>query len=119
MSNPRVLVVDDEKHIRQALERWFDGTEFEIDMAKDGQEAVEKVGANSYDVITMDLVMPRMGGLEAVEKIRAINADVPILIMTASHDRPVDAEALGVTKIMAKPLTLRDWEVEIRKVLGL
>jgi CheY-like chemotaxis protein len=119
MSKPRLLVVDDEKHIRQALERWFEAAGFEIDLAEDGQEAVEKCSSSSYDVITMDLVMPRMGGLEAVEKIRELAPDVPILIMTASHDHPTDAEALGVSKIMAKPLTLREWELEIRNVLGM
>ncbi len=117
MSKPRLLVVDDEEYIRFALRRWFEICGFEVDLAEDGEVAVAKCRTGSYDVITMDLVMPRMNGQNAIRGIRAINPTVPIIVLTAYQERAGDLRAVGASRVLAKPLALHDLEVEIRRLL--
>ena len=83
----RVLVVDDSAFVRRALARMLGAApDIEVvDVAVDGQDAVEKVAALRPDVITMDIQMPRMGGLEALERIMALHP-VPVLLLS-SHTR--------------------------------
>ena len=117
MSKPRLLVVDDEEYIRFALRRWFENCGFEVDLAEDGDVAVAKCRTSSYDVITMDLVMPRMNGQTAIRSIRSFNATVPIIVLTAYQERAGDLSSVGATRILAKPLALHDLEDEVRRVL--
>ncbi|NUM56888.1 MAG: response regulator [Candidatus Hydrogenedentes bacterium] len=116
-TKPRILVVDDEENIRFALNRWFEMSGFEVDTAEDGAVAVEKCRTGRYDVITMDLVMPKMDGPSAIGAIREANPDVPILVLSGFPDRVVDAPALGATKILAKPVLLSELEQEVRALL--
>lgn len=117
MSKPRLLVVDDEEHIRFALHRWFEACGFEVDLAEDGDVAVGKCQSTSYDVITMDLVMPRMDGVDAISAIRDLDPHVPILVFSGYHERVSDAVQTGATRTLAKPLTLHELEREVRSVL--
>lgn len=116
-TKPRILVVDDEANIRYALDRWFAMSGFDVDTAEDGAVAVEKCRASRYDVITMDLVMPKMDGPSAIGAIRELDPDVPILVLSGFPDRAADAPALGATKILAKPLMLSELEQEVRALL--
>lgn len=116
-TKPRILVVDDEENIRYALNRWFEMSGFDVDTAEDGVVAVEKCRSTRYDVITMDLVMPRMDGSAAIGAIRELNPDVPILVLSGFPDRVSDVTTLGATKILAKPVMLSELEQEIRGLL--
>lgn len=115
---PRILVVDDEENIRLALNRWFEMSGFEVDTAEDGIVAVEKCRCTRYDVITMDLVMPRMDGSSAIDAIRRLNPDVPILVLSGHPDRVSSPQTSGATKVLAKPMLLSELEQEVRAVLG-
>ena len=117
-SKPKILVVDDEPNIRFALNRWFEMSGFDVDTAEDGVAAVEKCKATRYDVITMDLVMPKMDGTTAIGAIRKLNPDVPILVLSGFPDRATDAPGLGATKILAKPMLLSELEQEVRALLA-
>ena len=114
---PRILIVDDERSIREALRRWFRIHGFETEEAVDGIEAVEKCAANQYDVITMDLEMPRMGGIEAIEIIRETRPEAPILVLTGYSRVPSSPALKGVAKILAKPIRLTELEREVRKLV--
>ncbi|HOZ49539.1 MAG TPA: response regulator [Candidatus Hydrogenedentes bacterium] len=117
MEKPRILVVDDEEAIRNTLHEWFDGCGFDVDRAKDGQEAVEKCERKRYDVITMDLNMPRMNGAEAMSRIKQRYPDVPIILFTGT---PMDWEEVplnSAAKVLVKPLKLRTIEEEVRRFL--
>lgn len=118
MQNPSILIVDDEANIRAALARWFEMRGFDVFTAEDGLDAVAACANRRFDVITMDLEMPRMGGIEAVRAIRKSDARVPILIVTALPNDADLALAGGATKILVKPLRLRELEVEVRLVLS-
>ncbi len=112
-----MLVVDDEENIRTALERWFEASGYEVDSAADGADAVRKCATQEYDVVTMDLEMPRMNGVEAIAAIRNLRPTVPILVLTGFLGRADEALKNGATKILAKPLSLRRLEEEVRALL--
>ena len=112
----RILVVDDEEKIRSALSQWFDLRGFLVDEAVDGVQAVEKCSDAVFDVITMDLEMPRLNGFGAISKIREINPKVPILALTGYTRLSEEAMNSGANAVLMKPIPLRDLE---RKVLDL
>lgn len=117
MSKPRILVVDDEDNIRYALKRWFEVCGFEVDLAEDGLSAVQKCAENNYNIITIDLEMPRMNGAEAIAEIKLSHPEVPIIVFTGYSENSEDAAQCGATKILGKPLSLRKLEEEVRTLL--
>jgi CheY-like chemotaxis protein len=114
---PRILIVDDEEHIRSTLHRWFYLRGFDADQAQDGAEAVEKCANNEYDVITMDLEMPRMNGAEAIAIIRRTCPGLPIVLLTGYSQDSSEEVFHCVSKVLTKPLSLHQIEAEIRAVL--
>jgi CheY-like chemotaxis protein len=119
MGKPTILIVDDEANIRGALFRWFEIRGFDVAAAADGLEAVSLCAENCYDVITMDLEMPRMGGIEALTAIRKTHPNVPILVVTGYARDAQRALNAGAVKVLTKPLRLSDLEDEVRGVLPL
>ncbi|MCP4640052.1 MAG: response regulator [bacterium] len=113
----RILVVDDEEHIRFALRRWFQNRGFDVDVAEDGAVAVEKCEANDYDVVTMDLEMPRMNGTEAIVAIRQTHPRLPVIVLTGYHRRGESAAEFGATKVLTKPTSLHELESEVREAM--
>lgn len=99
------------------MNRWFEMSGFEVDTAEDGAVAVEKCKTTQYDVITMDLVMPKLDGSSAIGAIRETNPEVPILVLSGFPDRVADAQSIGATKILAKPMLLSELEQEVRALL--
>ncbi len=114
---PRLLIVDDEENVRNALKRWFELGGFEVDLAEDGVVAVERVQERAYDAITMDLQMPRMSGTKAIEEIKQVRPEVPIVILTGFHSHPGKVTESGAAKVMTKPVSLRDLEEAIRGLI--
>jgi two-component system, chemotaxis family, protein-glutamate methylesterase/glutaminase len=104
----KVLIVDDSALVRKQLKGLIEGLSFEIDIAKNGQEACDKASATDYSVITMDVNMPVMDGLTAVKKIMKTNP-TPILMVSSltSDDAPTTMQALehGAVDYVAKPGT--------------
>ena len=117
LSKPRILIVEDEYNVRDALDRWFTLRGFEADEAEDGTVAVEKCRKSTYDVITMDLEMPKMNGIEAISHIRKIHPKTPIVVLTGFLPEPSGFSMAGVTQIVTKPVPLRELETIVRKVL--
>jgi two-component system, chemotaxis family, protein-glutamate methylesterase/glutaminase len=93
----RVLVVDDSAFVRQALARMLGGgTELEVvGLAVDGRDAVDKVKALKPDVVTLDIQMPRMDGLEALEEIMA-ESPVPVLLLSSQTRQGADVTLRGL-----------------------
>jgi CheY-like chemotaxis protein len=98
----RVLVVDDSQIIRQLIRVILELDGFEVMTAADGAECLEAVGEYRPDVITMDLVMPRLDGLRTVERLRRAPAgrEVPLVVVSAT---PVGPRLSGVDAVVAKP----------------
>jgi DNA-binding response OmpR family regulator len=81
----RVLVVDDEKLIAKGIKFSLESDSMIVDRAYDGEEAVEKVNSGSYDLILLDVMLPKLSGYEVCRKIRE-KSQVPIIMLTAKGD---------------------------------
>ncbi|MDP2424108.1 MAG: sigma-54 dependent transcriptional regulator [Bacteroidales bacterium] len=114
----RILVVDDERSIRSTLREILEYEKFEVDDAAEGQEAIEKAKSNRYDVILLDIKMPRMDGIEVLEQLMKFT-DVPV-VMISGHgtiETAVEAIKKGAYDYIAKPLDLNRLLVTIRNAL--
>ncbi|MDO5687051.1 MAG: response regulator [Neisseria sp.] len=104
----KLMIVDDSNIIRKRIERSFNATQFElVAVAGDGAEAVEKFQQFQPDVVTMDLTMPNMDGLECIQKLREISKEVSILVVSALSDKATGLKALqyGARGFICKPFT--------------
>ncbi len=115
----KVLVVDDERAIRRTLCEILEFEKYTVEEATDGLEAVTKVETTQYDVIIMDIKMPKMDGLEALEKIQSIAPDTPV-IMISGHgtiETAVDAVKKGAFDYISKPPDLNRLLITVRNAL--
>ena len=112
----RILVVDDEVQIARLLTGVLEGEGYDVDFVTEPERAVERLEAESYDLLLTDLRMPRMGGMELIEEARRIRPDVDTLIMTAfaSADTAVGALRNGVSDYLSKPFGVG----EVRRAVG-
>jgi two-component system, NtrC family, nitrogen regulation response regulator NtrX len=111
----KILVVDDEKSIRNTLREILEYEKFEVDEAAEGQEALEKARNNRYDLILLDIKMPRMDGIEVLEQLMKFT-DVPV-VMISGHgtvETVVEAVKKGAYDYITKPLDLNRLLVTIR-----
>lgn len=104
----KLMVVDDSNIIRSKISRAHDSGKFQlIATAKNGAEAVDAFLTHKPDVVTMDLTMPEMDGIECIEELIAINPEVKILVVSALSDKATGIEALqkGAQGFLIKPFT--------------
>ena len=105
----KVLVVDDEIGIRKVLREYFELDEFEVDEAVDGIDAINKAKASNYDIIIMDIMMPKLDGYSAVKEIKK-EKDVPVIMLSArteEYDKLFGFE-IGVDDYVTKPFSPRE-----------
>jgi two-component system response regulator MprA len=115
----RVLVVDDEPQLRRALERALKLEGYEVELAADGEEALRSVGTGPLDAIVLDVLMPKLDGLEVCRELRARGDEVPILMLTARdavQDR-VDGLDAGADDYVVKPFALEELLARLRALL--
>lgn len=115
----KILVVDDDRGIRKALRDILELEKYEIEEAVDGLECIVKIKQNSYDVIIMDVKMPRMDGMEAIEKIQDIAPDIPV-VMISGHgniDTAVESVKKGAFDFIQKPPDLNRLLITLRNAL--
>jgi two-component system response regulator HydG len=116
---PKILIVDDEPAHCRMLEAVLKAEKYETHRAEDGQSAIEAVTARFYDLILMDIRMNRVGGIEALQKIKEISPDIPIVMMTAyaSVDTAVKAMKSGAYDYLTKPLDIDELNLIVAKAL--
>jgi two-component system, OmpR family, response regulator MprA len=115
----RVLVADDEPQLRRALERALKLEGYEVELAADGEEALRSVVAGPLDAIVLDVLMPKLDGLEVCRELRARGDQVPILMLTARdavQDR-VDGLDAGADDYVVKPFALEELLARLRALL--
>jgi len=100
----KVLVVDDDASVRGSLRKVLEDEGYEVILAGDGQEAVERFGRDQVDLVLMDLGLPIMNGWDAFERITSQNPVLPVIIITGQADQYDTALAAGVGALMEKPL---------------
>jgi CheY-like chemotaxis protein len=119
--NPfKILIVDDEKWVREVFRDFCALTNaFEIDIARSGAEALQKVTDTAYDLITLDLIMPEMSGLDALIDIKRKSPRVPVMVITGNATDKLVREAgvLGACRVMYKPVQLDDFIGELARAL--
>lgn len=105
----KILVVDDEEMIREVLKEYLTADGHDVAEAADGQEAVEKCRLGGYDLIIMDVMMPKLDGLSAVKEIRK-NQDVPVIMLSARGEEydKLFAFQLGADDYVTKPFSPRE-----------
>ncbi|MBT7592780.1 MAG: sigma-54-dependent Fis family transcriptional regulator, partial [Candidatus Scalindua sp.] len=118
MSIERILVVDDDELSRGYLSEALQRNGYSVDNAQDGQEAVSMTDGQSYDMIFLDMRMPRMGGLKVLEKVKKTSKDTTVVIMTAygSIESAVEAMQKGAYDYIIKPFSLEDIESLLKRV---
>jgi CheY-like chemotaxis protein len=112
----KVLIVDDEEWVRETFKDICGLSDlFHVDLANSGEVALDKVSRNSYDLVTLDLIMPDISGLEAIEKIKEVNPRLPVIIITGNATERLVKEAglNGASKVLYKPLTIAELLSEI------
>jgi two-component system response regulator MprA len=115
----RVLVVDDDKAVRESLRRSLEFNGYEVALAADGAEALAGIAGTGPDVVVMDVMMPRLDGIEATRALRTAGNDVPILVLTARDavgDRVEGLDA-GADDYLTKPFALEELLARLRALL--
>ncbi|MEV0383715.1 response regulator transcription factor [Nonomuraea sp. NPDC050643] len=120
MSEPaRLLVVDDEPALREALQSSLEFEGYKVVTANDGQMALEAVAADAYDAVLLDVMMPRLDGLTACRRLRASGNHIPVLMLTARDavgDRVSGLDA-GADDYLVKPFELDELLARVRALL--
>ena len=102
---PSIMVVDDERIVRESLYHWFKKGGYVVDMAASGREALEKLSQTPFDLLFVDIRMPGMSGLEMLEKAKAAYPHTIVIIITAygSIESAVQAMQMGASDYLVKP----------------
>lgn len=101
----RILIVDDEQSIRRALRGILELEKYAVEEASDGLDCLVKLKQNQYEAIILDIKMPKMDGMEALDKIQLLAPDVPIIMISghATIDTAVEAVKKGAYDFISKP----------------
>jgi len=116
---PRVLVVDDDRAVRDSLRRSLEFNGYDVALAGDGAEALASISGVRPDAVVMDVMMPRLDGLEATRALRTAGHDVPILVLTARDavgDRVEGLDA-GADDYLTKPFALAELLARLRALM--
>lgn len=115
----KVLVVDDEEHIRELIIVFLQNEGLSVLEAVDGVDALSKLEAEKVDMVIMDIMMPNMDGWELCQEIRKYNEDLPILMLTAKGEttQKVKGFNLGTDDYMVKPFEPAELIVRVKSIL--
>ena len=104
MGQPRVLIADDEEGVRESLSLIL-GDEYELSFATDGQDTLAKISNDAFDLVLLDIKMPKLDGLEVLRQLKAKGSTTPVLILTAYQSVELAQEAvkLGAMDYLPKP----------------
>lgn len=115
----RILIVDDEKIVRESLFHWFEEEDYDVDTAEDGETALNKYEKEKFDLLLVDMKMPGMSGLDLLSKIKAIDKDALIILITAFASVPTAITALknGAYDYVTKPVDPDELAHLVKKAL--
>ncbi|WP_105614873.1 response regulator transcription factor [Vallitalea okinawensis] len=120
MKQKNILVVDDEAHIRELLRYNLENSGYVVEEAESGEDALQKIGEQTFDLVLLDVMLPGIDGLEVLRKIRQENdqRNLPVILLTAKGeeiDKVVGLE-LGADDYIAKPFGIYELQARIKTV---
>ena len=115
----RVLVVDDEPAVRRALERALRLENHDVTLAEDGEAALDQLASHPTDAVILDVMMPKLDGLEVCRRLRKAGDRTPVLMLTARDavDDRVEGLDVGADDYLVKPFALRELQARLRALL--
>jgi DNA-binding response OmpR family regulator len=117
-SSPTILLVDDEDSVRKVLAFPLERDGYVVVQAADGEEALERFAAQRIDLVVLDIMLPKLDGLEVCKRLRA-SSSVPIIMLTARDDEldKVIGLELGADDYITKPFSIREFRSRVRALL--
>ena len=114
-----ILVIEDEKRVADLPERGLEEVGYSVDVAYDGLKGLDLFKASSYHLIISDIMLPHLSGFELCQKIRLINKNIPILMLTAlgTTDDKLEGFDAGADDYMVKPFDFRELDARIKVLL--
>jgi DNA-binding response OmpR family regulator len=116
---PKILVVDDEQNMRTGLKDNLEFEGYEVDTANDGNQGLKKILENSYNLIILDVMMPKISGFDVCKEIRKAGITTPVILLTAKGeeiDKVVGLE-IGADDYVTKPFSLRELLARVKAIL--
>jgi DNA-binding NtrC family response regulator len=112
----KVLIVDDEKGFLDVLAERMQSRGMEVTTATSAKEALQKLEAETFDAIVLDLMMPEMGGIEALQRIKEKNPDSEVILLTGQPSVSIGVEAmkLGASDFLIKPADINELTEKIK-----
>jgi CheY-like chemotaxis protein len=115
----KILIVDDEESIRFLYKEELEDEGFEVELANNGEEALEKLPLFKPDLITLDIKMPVMDGIETLKRIREIERRLPVILCSAYGEYKQDLTTWASDAYVVKCADLTELKTTIRRLLGL
>lgn len=114
----KILIVEDEPMSVMVIERILKGYEFDLVIAVDGLDAIDKFKKNTIDLVIMDLYMPKMDGFEASKRIKAMSRDTPIIVISTTLIGEEELKRdIGIDYLLSKPLNVNKFKDFIHMLL--
>lgn len=116
---PKILIVEDEPSMRLGLKDNLEFESYEVEVAIDGQEGLNKIQSNDFDLIILDVMMPKMSGFDVCKAMRKMGVTTPIIFLTAKSeeiDKVLGLE-LGADDYLTKPFSLRELIARVKAIL--
>ncbi len=119
MPNKKILVVDDDYSSRIFLQKVLEKDEYPTTICSDGAEALEILNRQSFDLVVSDLRMESVGGIELLEKIKYLDSQIAVIILTghASIQTAIEALRLGASDYLNKPINIEELRIRVKKAL--
>jgi DNA-binding response OmpR family regulator len=118
-ASPRILVVDDEQPVQQLLDRTLRSEGYEVVPALDGEQALERMRTQTFDLVMLDVMLPKLDGFEVCRRVRA-ESSVPIIMLTAKAEEVADRVLgleLGADDYIIKTCSMRELRSRVKAVL--
>ena len=115
----RILVVDDEEIVVRSCLRILGDRDYEVDSAQDGWQALKKIEENHFDVLVLDIMMPKIDGLEVLQRVKEAHPDIDVIMITglSQIDTAVKAMKLGAFDYLPKPFDPDELKLVVQRAL--
>ncbi len=115
----KILVVDDEDNIRLLYKEELQDEGYEVDLAANAEEAFQKIEANKPDLITLDIKMPGMNGIDFLAKLKEENKNIPVILCSAYGSYKQDFQVWASDAYVVKSADLRELKMTIKEIIDL